>query len=104
MGKIFIPLDKLISFIFSSEFGVFAKKLIPKNCRFGPIEGRISNPVVPPNASPPAKLSKFRLMIRSDEGLVRTVDISDENTSNWMRFVRAAASVQEQNTILNQVK
>ena len=29
--------------IFRSDYGVFAKKLIPKACRFGPIEGQITS-------------------------------------------------------------
>jgi PR domain zinc finger protein 10 len=79
---------------------VFAKKLIPKNCRFGPVEGRI---VTPPPSPDPLNPLKFRLMIRSDDGHIRIVDVSDENASNWMKFVRSAEKAEEQNTILSQV-
>ena len=80
---------------------MFAKKLIPKNCRFGPIEGRITTPPpVPPDQVGPVK---FRLMIRSEDGQIRNLDVSDENTSNWMRFVRPASTAEEQNTVLTQV-
>jgi hypothetical protein len=86
---------------FRSDFGVFAKKLIPKACRFGPLEGRSAPPL--DNNTSGNGVQKFQLLVRADDGTISRIDVSDEDNSNWMRFVRPATSFAEQNTILTQV-
>jgi len=97
-----IKVSSLLSifyFLFRSDFGVFAKKLIPKACRFGPLEGR---PAAPFEMSGDG-VQKFQLLVRADDGTISRIDVSDEDNSNWMRFVRPATSFAEQNTIITQV-
>ena len=86
---------------FRYDFGVFAKKLIPKACRFGPLEGRSSAPLDSNTSGDGTQ--KFQLLVRADDGTISRIDVSDEENSNWMRFVRPASSFAEQNTILTQV-
>lgn len=74
-------------------FGVFAHKTIPERTQFGPVEGVISN-------------SKAHLFNQHQQNLIVFIsdslilDQSDENKSNWMRFVRSATSSSSQNLIL----
>ena len=65
---------------------VFALKTIPISCRFGPVEGRLlgSNETPPPGP----------LLLLSHG---RPLDLSSEEESNWMRFIRPAESRADQN-------
>nr|XP_045593875.1 uncharacterized protein LOC123755358 isoform X2 [Procambarus clarkii] len=78
----------------TEDFGVFARKSIPKRTQFGPLEGIMK-----------AEVSE------SPSGLVYTIssreefaylDTSDEDSSNWMRFVRKATTYLEQNCVVVQ--
>ncbi|XP_054154487.1 PR domain zinc finger protein 10-like [Oppia nitens] len=73
--------------------GVFAKKTIPKRTQFGPVEGVI----VGHNHSNVHNFN-HNLMIFITETLI--LDQSDENQSNWMKFVRSANTYEEQNLAL----
>ena len=73
--------------------GVFAKKTIPKRTQFGPVEGVI----ITHNHSNVQNLT-HNLMIFITESLI--LDQSDENQSNWMKFVRSANTFEEQNLAL----
>jgi len=75
--------------------GVFARKLIPKCTQFGPMEGVVGK-------VEPADDRKLELLIESKSGSFLSLDMSDENTSNWMRFVRPAEDCREQNVVLSQ--
>ncbi|CAG2105034.1 unnamed protein product, partial [Medioppia subpectinata] len=77
----------------ATVFGVFAKKTIPKRTQFGPVEGVI----VGHNHSNVHNLN-HNLMIFITEDLI--LDQSDENQSNWMKFVRSANTYEEQNLSL----
>ncbi|XP_011144676.1 PR domain zinc finger protein 10-like [Harpegnathos saltator] len=79
-------------------YGVFAKRDIRKRTQFGPIEGVLC----------PYDGSSFEnalpLLYETDNGEFMKVDVSNENTSNWMRFVRPAQTYEEQNLIICQRK
>ena len=77
----------------SAVLGVFAKKTIPKRTQFGPVEGLI----VTQTHSNMQNIN-HNLMIFITESLI--LDQSDENQSNWMKFVRSADSAEEQNLAL----
>lgn len=79
-------------------YGVFARKTIPNRTQFGPIEG-----ILMKNEDPDVIVnSPLELLVESESGEMRRLDVSNENTSNWMRFVRPAKSIKEQNLILSQ--
>ena len=79
--------------------GIFARKTIPKNCRFGPVEG---------DELPLATFDDINddeevaFVVVHDAGHLIRLDVSDENNSNWMRFVRPADRYSEQNLIVSQ--
>jgi hypothetical protein len=77
----------------ATVFGVFAKKTIPKRTQFGPVEG-----VIVQHNSSNVQNHKHNLMIFITESLI--LDQSDENQSNWMKFVRSANTYEEQNLAL----
>lgn len=75
--------------------GVFAKKEIPKRAQFGPMEGILQRTPC---------ISKHHLVLtieNSDE--IEWLDVSNENISNWMKYVRQAESADEQNLSLHQI-
>eukprot|EP00095_Tigriopus_kingsejongensis_P007001 maker-scaffold430_size173499-snap-gene-0.50 protein:Tk07001 transcript:maker-scaffold430_size173499-snap-gene-0.50-mRNA-1 annotation:"pr domain zinc finger protein 5-like isoform 1" len=76
------------------RFGVFAKKKIPKNCKFGPLEGQrlVAKPLN----------GNFLFLIQHDNGEVTLMDASDQDESNWMGMVRPANHGDEQNLTLIQ--
>ncbi|XP_054261369.1 PR domain zinc finger protein 10-like [Macrosteles quadrilineatus] len=82
------------------EYGVFARKTIPKRTQFGPIEGVLakSGEVVVLQEAPTLKLT-----IESDSGEFRILDVSNEHMSNWMRFVRRATTDRPPNLLLSQL-
>ncbi|XP_034940799.1 PR domain zinc finger protein 10-like [Chelonus insularis] len=77
-------------------YGVFAKRSIKRRTQFGPIEGILCdyNSGILENELP--------LIYETDDGKLLRVDISNENTSNWMRFVRPALNYEEQNLVICQ--
>ncbi|XP_029680437.1 PR domain zinc finger protein 10-like isoform X1 [Formica exsecta] len=79
-------------------YGVFAKRNIRRRTQFGPIEGVLCSYDGSPfkNALP--------LLYETESGELLQVDVSNENTSNWMRFVRPALTYKEQNLIICQQK
>ncbi|XP_012252627.2 PR domain zinc finger protein 10 isoform X2 [Athalia rosae] len=79
-----------------SSYGVFAKRNIPRRTKFGPIEGILCTyeGTVAQNTLP--------LLYQTDNGKFLKIDVSDENASNWMRFVRPASTYKEQNLIISQ--
>ncbi|XP_069691824.1 uncharacterized protein [Periplaneta americana] len=85
----------------SSVYGVFARKTIPKRTQFGPIEGvlvKADDHVIPADGEE----SQLELLVESETGAMLKLDTACENSSNWMRFVRAAESFKDQNLILSQ--
>ncbi|XP_014468242.1 PREDICTED: PR domain zinc finger protein 10-like isoform X2 [Dinoponera quadriceps] len=79
-------------------YGVFTKRDIRRRTQFGPIEGVLC----------PYDGSSFEnalpLLYETESGEFLKVDVSNENTSNWMRFVRPALTYKEQNLIICQQK
>ena len=83
----------------SVTYGVYARKTIPERTQFGPVEGVISQ--ISGNM-----FKNYMYNQHSQQNLIVFIsdclilDQSDENKSNWMRFVRAADSPVSQNLIL----
>lgn len=77
----------------TAVLGVFAKKTIPKRTQFGPVEG-----VIVTHSHSNMQNINHNLLIFITETLI--LDQSDENQSNWMKFVRSADSAEEQNLAL----
>ena len=79
--------------------GIFARKTIPKSCRFGPAEGlehRLNS------IDDIIDDDELNLVVITDDGSIIKLDVSDEEESNWMRFVRSAERYSEQNLIVTQ--
>lgn len=76
------------------EYGVFARKVIPKRTQFGPLEG-----VLEENSD---NNDEFKLLLETETGAMHKLNITDENTSNWMRFVRPAKNYNDLNLVLSQ--
>ncbi|KAK0090153.1 hypothetical protein PV325_002578 [Microctonus aethiopoides] len=76
--------------------GIYAKRNIRRRTQFGPIEGILCsyNGESFDNALP--------LIYETIDKQLLKVDVSNENTSNWMRFVRPATNYNEQNLIICQ--
>ncbi|CAG2067365.1 unnamed protein product, partial [Timema podura] len=83
-------------------WGVFARKTIPKRTQFGPIKGVLLKDSCSAVSSEEVGSQQVRLLVESDAGEIHSLDVFDENLSNWMRFVRGAETLKEQNMILNQ--
>ncbi|KAH1009883.1 hypothetical protein HUJ04_002184 [Dendroctonus ponderosae] len=77
-----------------NEDTVVAKKRIPKRTQFGPLKGALRA-----YESCNIQLNSFFMLV---DGITFIVDVSDENTCNWMKFVRKALTYEEQNLILTQ--
>lgn len=80
-------------------YGVFAKRNICRRTQFGPIEGILcayDGNGFSPNALP--------LLHETETGELMKIDVSNENSSNWMRFVRPAQTYKDQNLIISQQK
>ncbi|XP_057327092.1 PR domain zinc finger protein 10-like [Microplitis mediator] len=80
-----------------SYYGVFAKRNIRQRTQFGPIEG-----ILCPYNGEFLKNNGLPLLYETNDGQLLKVDVSDENTSNWMRFVRPALTFDEQNLVICQ--
>ncbi|KAG7213418.1 hypothetical protein KM043_002703 [Ampulex compressa] len=78
------------------DYGVFAKRYIRKRTQFGPIEG-----ILRPYDGKPFK-NTLPLLYETENEELLIVDVSNENASNWMRFVRPALTYKEQNLIICQ--
>ncbi|EFA10480.2 PR domain zinc finger protein 10 isoform X1 [Tribolium castaneum] len=78
--------------------GVFAKKTIPRSTQFGPLTG-ILKPSTERLKNGPTSLQFF---IEDENNVVSQIDVSDENASNWMRFIRQATNYNEQNLLITQ--
>ncbi|PSN49573.1 hypothetical protein C0J52_09751 [Blattella germanica] len=85
----------------SPVHGVFARKTIPKRTQFGPIEGVLIK-ADEPHLLPSDHDSQLELLVESETGSMLKLDTACENSSNWMRFVRAAESFKDQNLILTE--
>ncbi|XP_067009796.2 PR domain zinc finger protein 10 [Anabrus simplex] len=83
-------------------YGVFARKTIPKRTQFGPIEGILLKAESVQVLSKTEEERVLMLLVESETGAMMKLDVSSENMSNWMRFVRVAQSFKEQNLILSQ--
>ena len=83
----------------NGETGIFTKQKIPKGSRFGPMEGTMMRlPSLPSSSS----LRPLALLIRGPGDATFELDVTSEETSNWMRYVRPAGSPQEHNIIIDQ--
>ncbi|CAL8351925.1 unnamed protein product [Lota lota] len=82
--------------------GVFSKRRIPKRTQFGPLEG----PLVPQSQLQDHYIHLKLCMLDSDKDGEKTVeswvDLSDEDSCNWMMFVRPAQNHLEQNLVAYQ--
>ncbi|XP_055684555.1 uncharacterized protein LOC129790822 [Lutzomyia longipalpis] len=83
---------------YPSEYSVFSKKDIPLRTKFGPFEGDLrevaEEEVRHLKADPPRE---YPLLLIDGRIVLET---ANENTSNWMRFVRFAENFREQNLLL----
>lgn len=82
----------------TEEFGVFTRKVIPKRTRFGPLEGIMTDD---PSGILPSTGLIYSVLIGEETFFL---DVSDEGSSNWMRFVRKATSYLEQNCVVMQIE
>ena len=83
----------------NGENGIFTKQKIPKGSRFGPMEGTMMRlPSLPASSS----LRPLALLIRGPSETTFELDVTNEETSNWMRYVRPAGSPQEHNILIDQ--
>ena len=81
--------------------GIFAKKTIPKTCRFGPIEGKRIKLNTHDQECHDCQ-DDFLFTILENDGSIIKLDLTDEDECNWMRFVRSADQFSEQNLVLSQ--
>ncbi|XP_023721528.1 PR domain zinc finger protein 10 isoform X4 [Cryptotermes secundus] len=86
----------------SPVHGVFARKTIPKRTQFGPIEGVLVKADDPHMIVAEGEEPQLELLVESETGAMLKLDTGCENSSNWMRFVRAAENFKDQNLILSQ--
>ncbi|XP_076365963.1 uncharacterized protein LOC143254938 [Tachypleus tridentatus] len=91
----YLYLHKISGVSNESEYGVFAKKTIPKRTQFGPLEGVLLKTENRPSNS-------FVLIVEQDDDHTVYLDTADESRSNWMRFVRPAETYWHQNLVLVQ--
>ncbi|XP_014244658.1 PR domain zinc finger protein 10-like isoform X1 [Cimex lectularius] len=77
------------------EYGVFVKKELPKKTLFGPMEGALVN------HEGPVDTQNLQLLVATD-GIFKKLDVSNEKLSNWMRYVRPATCLEDQNLVVYQ--
>ncbi|KAJ3660901.1 hypothetical protein Zmor_005328 [Zophobas morio] len=80
------------------DYGVFAKKTIPRSTQFGPLTG-VLKPVADEIKDNPTELT---FLLEDENSTVNQLDVSDENIANWMRFIRKATTYNEQNLLITQ--
>ncbi|XP_046892312.1 PR domain zinc finger protein 10 isoform X2 [Hypomesus transpacificus] len=82
--------------------GVFSKRRIPKRTQFGPVEG----PLVPQNELQDHYIQLKLCMLDAEKDGQKPedmwVDLSDEDSCNWLMFVRPAENHLEQNLVAYQ--
>ncbi|KAM4627169.1 PR domain zinc finger protein 10 [Polymixia lowei] len=82
--------------------GVFSKRRIPKRTQFGPLEG----PLVPQSELQDHYIHLKLCMLDAEKEGEKSddmwVDLSDEDSCNWMMFVRPAQNHLEQNLVAYQ--
>ncbi|KAM6973743.1 PR domain zinc finger protein 10 [Aplochiton taeniatus] len=82
--------------------GVFSKRRIPKRTQFGPVEG----PLVPQSELQDHYIHLKLCMLDADKDSEMSddmwVDLSDEDSCNWLMFVRPAQNHLEQNLVAYQ--
>ncbi|XP_029302634.1 PR domain zinc finger protein 10 isoform X3 [Cottoperca gobio] len=82
--------------------GVFSKRRIPKRTQFGPVEG----PLVPQTELQEHYIHLKLCMLDADKNREKSddlwLDLSDEESCNWMMFVRPAQNHLEQNLVAYQ--
>ena len=89
-----LPLDYLaLQLVDGEEHGVVVQRTVPLNCRFGPMEGRLVDAAEDLDTT-------FPLCFISQG---HRLDVSSEDESNWMRFIRPARNQEEQNMIVTEV-
>ncbi|XP_050442984.1 PR domain zinc finger protein 10-like [Adelges cooleyi] len=81
-------------------FGVFARKAILKRTQFGPLEGVI---IKEEECIDDSMNEEFKYLVEVGENQFRRIDVSSEDNSNWMHFVRPAKTKQEQNMRVDQI-
>ncbi|KAJ8920156.1 hypothetical protein NQ315_011817 [Exocentrus adspersus] len=79
------------------ENAVFAKKTIPKRSQFGPLEGLLTL-----RTGNVQKEQEAFIFLVENFGSVYEMNVADENSSNWMCFVRRATTFEEQNLVVTQ--
>ncbi|GAB0098354.1 hypothetical protein DMENIID0001_140750 [Sergentomyia squamirostris] len=84
---------------YPSEYSVFSKKDIPLRTKFGPIEGDLREVNDEEVRHLKAETLKDYPLLLIDGGKM-FLDTSNENTSNWMRFVCLAEDFKQQNLLL----
>ncbi|KAK2846664.1 hypothetical protein Q5P01_009663 [Channa striata] len=82
--------------------GVFSKRCIPKRTQFGPVEA----PLVPQNGLQDHYIHLKLCMLDAEKDEEKSgdmwLDLSDEDSCNWMMFVRPAQNHLEQNLVAYQ--
>uniref|UniRef100_A0A3Q3FY88 PR domain zinc finger protein 10 n=1 Tax=Labrus bergylta TaxID=56723 RepID=A0A3Q3FY88_9LABR len=82
--------------------GVFSKRRIPKRTQFGPVEG----PLVPQSELQEHYIHLKLCMLDAEKDREKSedmwLDLSDEDSCNWMMFVRPAQNHLEQNLVAYQ--
>ncbi|CAG9856821.1 unnamed protein product [Phyllotreta striolata] len=100
-AKATLPESYLSFGMSDGETTVIAKKIIPKRSQFGPLEGVLVTVKDDPNILKKLEENKLVFLVEKDENLCR-IDVTDENLSNWMMFVRKATNFEEQNLVITQ--
>ncbi|XP_044754633.1 PR domain zinc finger protein 10-like [Coccinella septempunctata] len=81
------------------DWAVFAKKCIRKRTQFGPVQGILKN-----REEIITQSKRLELLLKDAEDKILGLDISDEEQSNWMCFIRKAESYEEQNMVVSQLE
>uniref|UniRef100_A0AAY4E1C4 PR domain zinc finger protein 10 n=1 Tax=Denticeps clupeoides TaxID=299321 RepID=A0AAY4E1C4_9TELE len=82
--------------------GVFSKRRIPKRTQFGPVEGRLVRQSELKDMHIKLKVSLYHSEKGGEKAEDMWLDLSDEDSANWMMFVRPAQNHLEQNLVAYQ--
>lgn len=82
--------------------GVFSKRRIPKRTQFGPLEGPLVHQSKLQNSYIHLKLCLLDTEKEADKSNEMWYELSDEDSCNWMMFVRPAQNHLEQNMVAYQ--
>lgn len=91
----FLEIEKMAD----GSFAVFTKRFIQKGTKFGPFVAK-KNLTLNANISFPIKIF---VDITTEDFSEHYLDTTDENECNWMMFITAAESIEEQNLVCYQV-